>query len=100
MRSRTIDLFVDGKQVASSGDVNRFPNDLRPKAPLRLGARSTADGGPGAPLAGGELLTKPLRFSGARLEINFSTSAAGVVRVEVLSPDGQPLLDALTKAVA
>jgi hypothetical protein len=44
-----------------------------------------------APLAGGEMVTKPLRFSGARLEINFSTSAAGVVRVEVLSPAGQPL---------
>jgi hypothetical protein len=44
-----------------------------------------------APLAGGELLTKPLRFSGSRLELNFSTSAAGVVRVELLDPAGHPL---------
>ena len=36
-----------------------------------------------APLGGGELLTKPLTFSGTKLEINFSTSAAGVVRIEI-----------------
>lgn len=32
---------------------------------------------------GGELLTKPLSFSGARLGVNFSTSAAGGLRVEI-----------------
>jgi len=61
MRSRTIDLFVDGKYVAGSGDVNRFPNDLRPEVPLRLGARSNAAGGPGATLAGGEVWVQDLR---------------------------------------
>lgn len=38
--------------------------------------------------AGGELLTKPLRFSGARLTINFSTSAAGSMQVELQAADG------------
>lgn len=41
-----------------------------------------------APLAGGELLTRPLRFSGSRLHLNFSTSGAGGVRIEIQHPDG------------
>ena len=36
-----------------------------------------------APLSGGELLTKPLLFSGKKLSINYSTSALGTVRVEL-----------------
>jgi hypothetical protein len=40
---------------------------------------------------GGELLTKPLRFTGDRLSINFATSAAGSIRVEFLGEDGQPI---------
>ncbi len=44
-----------------------------------------------APLAGGEFTTKPLVFSGDRLVINYSTSAAGSIRVEVQAPDGKPL---------
>ncbi len=42
-----------------------------------------------APLAGGELQTKKLRFAGRALQINYSTSAAGSVRVEVQSEGGQ-----------
>jgi len=44
-----------------------------------------------APLAGGELVTKPLRFEGNQLEINFSTSAAGSVRVEIQDANGDPI---------
>jgi hypothetical protein len=40
---------------------------------------------------GGELVTKPLKFSGDRLGINFSTSAAGDIRVEIQSAAGKPL---------
>ncbi|MDF1739033.1 MAG: hypothetical protein P1U86_07725 [Verrucomicrobiales bacterium] len=40
---------------------------------------------------GGELITKPVRFSGDHLEINFSTSAAGGVRVELLDESGTPI---------
>ena len=43
------------------------------------------------PLAGGTMLTKSLRFSGRELELNFSTSAAGRIRVAVLRADGTPL---------
>jgi hypothetical protein len=44
-----------------------------------------------APLVGGELTTRPIVFSGERLELNYSTSAAGSVRVEVQDASGQPL---------
>jgi hypothetical protein len=44
-----------------------------------------------APLIGGELVTRPLTFSGTRLTLNVSTSAAGSVRVEVQDRDGRPL---------
>jgi len=37
-----------------------------------------------APLSGGELVTKPLVFAGSELVINFSASAAGCIRVEML----------------
>ncbi|MFZ4628546.1 MAG: hypothetical protein ACOYNR_09495 [Blastocatellia bacterium] len=44
-----------------------------------------------APWRGGELLTRPLRFSGRRLRINFATSAAGEIRVEIQDEAGRPL---------
>lgn len=37
----------------------------------------------------GELLTKPLIFSGGKLMLNFSTSAAGGVRVEIQDAEGK-----------
>lgn len=42
-----------------------------------------------AEYSGGQLLSKPIRFSGKRLSINFATSAAGSVRVELQTVDGQ-----------
>lgn len=44
-----------------------------------------------APLSGGEVITKPVSFRGRHLELNFATSAAGSVRVEIQDLDGQPL---------
>jgi len=44
-----------------------------------------------APMKGGELITKPLRFDGARLVLNFATSAAGSLRVEIQDLDGNPI---------
>lgn len=44
-----------------------------------------------APLSGGEFITKPFTFSGDRLELNYSTSAAGQMRVEIQDGDGDPL---------
>jgi len=44
-----------------------------------------------ATYAGGEFVTKPLRFAGRRLVINFATSAVGSIRVEVQDPTGKPI---------
>jgi hypothetical protein len=44
-----------------------------------------------APLAGGAFITKPLTFSGRQLEINYATSAAGEMRVELQDGEGKPL---------
>jgi hypothetical protein len=43
-----------------------------------------------APFAGGEMITKPVTFAGRELEINYSTSAGGLVRVELQDPAGSP----------
>jgi len=39
----------------------------------------------------GEMITKPLVFSGKELVINFSTSAAGGIRVEIQDSNGSPV---------
>ena len=44
-----------------------------------------------ADYAGGELVTKPIVFQGRALSINFATSAAGGIRVELQRPDGSPI---------
>jgi hypothetical protein len=61
-------------------------NELR-RHTLRLDGFVSAQ----APMSGGELITKPLRFRGQSLALNFSTSAAGSVRVEIQDANGQPL---------
>jgi hypothetical protein len=43
-----------------------------------------------ASMAGGEFLSRPLTFTGSRLSLNFATSAAGGIRVELQTPDGKP----------
>jgi hypothetical protein len=43
-----------------------------------------------APLSGGNLTTKPLKFVGRNLLLNYATSAAGSLRVELQDSDGKP----------
>jgi len=40
----------------------------------------------------GELLTRPLRFTGKELALNYATSAGGSLRVELQTEAGQPVL--------
>ena len=44
-----------------------------------------------ASFAGGGFTTKPITFQGDRLVLNFSTSAAGTIRVEIQDVDGKPI---------
>ncbi|NOY36573.1 MAG: hypothetical protein GXO83_03270 [Chlorobi bacterium] len=44
-----------------------------------------------APFDGGELITKPFFFPGDTLTINFSTSAAGYIKVEIQDMNGIPV---------
>jgi hypothetical protein len=39
----------------------------------------------------GEFITKPLKFSGSKLEINYSTAGAGRIRVELQDAAGKPI---------
>ncbi len=44
-----------------------------------------------APYSGGELVTRPFLFEGSKLVLNYSTSAAGSIRVEVADERGRPI---------
>lgn len=44
-----------------------------------------------APLEGGEFITRPFTFTGSQLEINYSTSAAGQMRVEIQDANGKAI---------
>lgn len=46
-----------------------------------------------APYKGGSMTTKPFIFSGENLLLNFSTSAAGSIRVEIQDVNGKPIPD-------
>jgi len=44
-----------------------------------------------APMSGGEMITRPIRFRGKNLILNFSSSAAGDIRIEILDEKGIPV---------
>ena len=44
-----------------------------------------------APLSGGWLVTKPIVFDGEQLKINFETSAAGSLQIEIQDAQGEPV---------
>ena len=54
---------------------------------LRLDGFASAHAG----FSGGELITRPVIFDGSQLELNYSTSAAGSIRVEVQEASGTPI---------
>ena len=71
---------------ASEGSWHGDSNSMR-RYSLRLDGFVSVNAG----WKGGELLTKPLTFSGNHLALNFATSAAGSIRVELQSLDGKPI---------
>ena len=75
-----LSLYVtDNARVNEPGRLRRFT--LRPHGFVSAYA----------PLTGGTITTRAFIFDGNRLEINFSSSAGGRLRVEIQEPDGKPL---------
>jgi hypothetical protein len=72
-------VYVNQDYAQASAHLRRYSLRLDGFASLQAGA------------AGGTLVTKPIRFQGGKLHLNFATSAAGEVCVELQSPDGTPL---------
>ena len=70
---------VEGYGVGQSCRLRRYT--------LRIDGFVSVQG----PMSGGELVTKPLIFDGNRLVLNFSTSAAGSVQVEIQNPQEKPI---------
>ncbi|WP_373652537.1 hypothetical protein [Schlesneria sp. DSM 10557] len=74
-----LSLYVNQDYAQPTSHVRRYTLRLDGFTSLRAGVKQ------------GELLTKPLTFSGDELEINFSTSAAGGLHFELQNLDGTPL---------
>jgi hypothetical protein len=71
---------------ASEGSWHGDSNSMR-RYTLRLDGFVSINAG----WNGGELLSKPLTFDGNQLTLNFATSAAGSIRVELQDAEGQPI---------
>ncbi|MHC1768057.1 MAG: hypothetical protein AB9869_27935 [Verrucomicrobiia bacterium] len=61
---------------------------------LRYTLRTDGFASVNAPYQGGEFVTKPFTFTGRELVLNFSTSAAGSVRIALLDASAQTLAEA------
>ncbi|OYZ31869.1 MAG: hypothetical protein B7X86_07585 [Sphingobacteriales bacterium 17-39-43] len=44
-----------------------------------------------APMKGGEVITKPFKFDGKKLSVNFATSIAGSIKIEIQDVDGNAI---------
>lgn len=78
--SNEISIYAsEGSWTGDSNSVRRYT--------LRLDGFVSVNG----PWNGGEFLTKPFKFQGDQLSLNFSSSAAGGLRVEVQDADGLPI---------
>lgn len=72
-------FYVNQNYAQPTASLHRYSLRLDGLASVRAGR------------TGGELTTRPLTFVGTKLLLNFATSAAGGIRVEVQDVDGQPL---------
>jgi len=73
---REMSLYRNGHYGAPTNHMRRYS--------LRLDGFVSVQ----APYAGGEMVTKPFTFDGSQLTLNFDTSAAGGMRVEVQDEHG------------
>ena len=71
-------LYVNANYATPDSELRRYT--------LRLDGFASIQ----APYEGGTFVSKPLTFSGKKLSINFSTSAAGGMKVQLEQMDGTP----------
>ncbi len=76
---KEMSLYIQQNYGQPTGHLTRYT--LRPDGFV------SAD----APYSGGEFTTKPFTFTGKELSLNFATSAAGSIKVELQDPEGIPL---------
>ncbi len=76
---RELSIYVKHHSGYPSNHVRRYT--IRPDGFVSISG----------PYGVGEMITKPLTFSGNRLTINYASSAVGGLRVEVQTPDGTPV---------
>ena len=79
--SKEISIYASENYYAGSGVARLRRHTLRSDGFVSLHAG----------YEGGELLTRPVKFDGKELTINYSTSAAGSVRVGICTPQGEPI---------
>jgi hypothetical protein len=79
---RSRELSVYAKEAYYTGPGSRVRRFV-----YRLDGFVALHAGPG----GGEAITRPVRFEGKTLTVNYRTGARGGVRVEVRDPSGTPL---------
>ncbi len=63
LRSRTVEVFVDGKMVVNSSVSAFLPTDIRPSEGLRLGARAGSGAEAWEGITGGRVWAQDLRVS-------------------------------------
>jgi hypothetical protein len=93
--------WVSRNGVPATGIVQTGPTEMsiyvgqnyvQPTAHLaRYTLRLDGLGAVSAPYTGGEMLTKAFTFTGDHLLLNSATSAAGGIRVEIQTADGNPI---------
>lgn len=74
-----LSVYVNESYAQPTAHIKRYT--------LRLDGFASLNGD----FKGGDVITKPFVFTGKELEINYSTSAAGYVRVEILDAKGKPV---------
>jgi hypothetical protein len=83
-------IYYQGQNFDHSGVLDPQATHMRAgitRAVLRADGFISADAGP----KGGELVTKPFRFTGDTLQVNLDTSAGGAMFVEIQDEAGQPI---------
>lgn len=75
----TMSFYVNRNYGQPTAHLRRYELRLDGLASIRAGYQ------------GGEVVTRPVVFDGAKLELNYSTSAAGGIRIELQAGSGNPL---------